>query len=193
MTEDEELVRKYEDLYRVTKEILEREIKRDASVEEKALRYLTVIGLLIAAAGYSVKEPLVMVSSSASGLNTLCIIVFAVLWLILLIAVIIMFRVLSIREIHVPINRGIVEYYDAHCYLDILYASSLNHTELDEKNQIQTNRRASLLKLGHYLILIAILVFAIFMGLTITRIWASGNIQQPTSHIEVQDATEKTP
>lgn len=191
MTADEELLRKYEDLYRVTKEILEREIKRDASVEEKALRYLTVTGLLIAAAGYAGKEPLAGVMPPTSLVAWLCIIVFGLFWLFLLAAVITMFRVLSIRDIHLPLNEGLVEYYDRHSYMDILYASSLNHAELDKSNQIVTNRRANLLGVGHHLILSAIFLFAIFTGLTMARMWMTVKTQQTINRIEVQDATTK--
>lgn len=192
MTSDEVLVRKYEDLYKVTKEIFEREIKRDGSVEEKALRYLTVIGLLIAAAGYVTKEPLAGIVLPLSEFEYIVLLFILGFWLTLLSAAIIIFRVLSIRDIHVPFNKGIVEYYDENSYLDILYASSLNHVELDQKNQIQTNRRARLLIAGHYFILSAILIFAVITGLTMTKAWIKTKNQHTVNQLEVnEDATQK--
>ncbi len=118
---------------------------------------------------------------------------FGLLWLLLLFAVFLFFRALSIRGVDVPINEGVVEYHESNNYLDVLYGSAIMHLQLEAENEKLTDRKVTLVAWGHALTIAAIAVFALFEGSIVARQWTHPVGTQPQKETENVTTRRETP
>jgi hypothetical protein len=116
---------KYEELYNLSKYLLNHEIDRQKRLDEKASKYLAVITLLVGGYGFFANHllneiiPLKQWGFLEWALGVAVVLVLAALF----ITWVIIFKSLKIIELrHIPMNDEMITFFDTHRPVDICYA-----------------------------------------------------------------------
>jgi hypothetical protein len=159
---DENLTKKYEELYRITCEGLNRLIDTSSTLDEKATKYLTSLGVILSILGFGVSS-LFKPGESISGiLDGFCFFLLILLFFILLIAAFIFMSVLSIKKLKMmPVSNELIEMFtkNENNYLDVLRAMAKGNVNAFDVNDRVLNEKIKKILLGE-----AIISFAIFLA-----------------------------
>lgn len=163
---------KYEELYRLAKDLVEQTEARFDTIDDKAANYLSVLTLLVGAAAFFIKwvtdtlippqQPLQWLLCVVAVAVTLCVV--TAWWLV--------FRVLRIHKIKMPpLNDEMIRFFDEHDETDIYYALAKEYKGAWEDNQAVNNAKLRDLAIGYRMIIITGSLLLVFATLYAVYVW----------------------
>ena len=163
-------VKKYEELYELTKNGLADELEGIRQLEEKASRYLSVMGVLLGISSLGVKlviEVILPAKTFFDGLVTGFLVVFLLLAFCTILTLFTVFKTKGLS--HFPIKDELIEFFNKNNYLDSIFALTRGNI-----NAVQTNRSVRLDKIrrlsyGYILMIWSIAFLALFTCSLIAR------------------------
>jgi hypothetical protein len=163
---------KYEELYRLAKDLVEQTEARFDTIDAKAANYLSVLTLLIGAAAFFLKwvtdalippVGLLQWTLSLVALSIASSVVAA--WLTV-------FRVLRSHRLRMPaLNDEMIQFFDAHEETDIYYALARSYKAAWAQNEIVNDTKLQDLARGYRLIILTVALLATFAGLYTVYVW----------------------
>ena len=166
------LLAKYEHLYQLTKEGMQEELARFTRIEEKASRYLRVLGLLFVLgsfAGVSVLERFVPPTSLAEWATLTSALMFLGC---VLVALLLSFSVMTVKRLKkIPITDELVTFYDEHAHIDIVDFLTRRNIEAVEYNTHITNQRTRRISWAYGFIIASMLLIAAFLSAALVVYW----------------------
>lgn len=166
-------VKKYEELYELTKSGLADELEGIRQLEEKASRYLSVMGVLLGISSLGVKlviEAILPTRTFFDGLVTGILVFFLLLAFCTILTLFTVFKTKGLS--HFPINNELIEFFNKNNYLDSIFALTRGNVDA-----VQTNRSVRLDKIrrlsyGYILMILSIAFLALFTCSLIARPYA---------------------
>jgi len=167
---------KYKELYDHSKDVFKEELNRFKRIDIKATQYLTVLTLLIGAAGYFGKWLIDYVIPPNTFLD----------WSLLLIGILILFSlivgwylnfvVLKLQNLlKIPLNDETIEFYSNNKLIDIYFAMSKGFKESLNHNRKITNKKAKYLAYGYKSIIVSVSFLVLFTSLFLVKKWDNNN------------------
>ena len=171
--EQDLVIKKYEELYRLSKEGLDEELSRFKRVDEKASRYFSALSILLVVSGFAGRPTLEAMLPPTTLWDWLSVGCGLALLLSLLTAVLVVFSVLrtSYQLTKMPVSHELVRFFDDHQYLDIIYALSKGNVEAVDENRRVSDQKIFRLAWGYRLILLSIFFMALFMLTIVVGAW----------------------
>lgn len=159
--DDSQNLRKYEELYSLSKAGLEDEIGRFKRIDEKASRYLAFVSLFLAALGFIVKD---VGNLLAWGTVSFWLIAASILGmfsatLVSLYALFLTLRIQPLKKI--PMSPELIQFFDRNSYLDIIYALTKGNIEAAQENKITTDRKTNRLTTAYRALMVALFFLSI--------------------------------
>lgn len=161
---------KYQELYELTKAGLSDELEGIRQLEEKASRYLSVMGLVLGISTLGVKFVIETIVSSRTLFDAILIAVLVVFLLFAFISILVLFKVLKTRGLsHFPINQSLLDLFQKHNYLDSIYALTRGNIEAVAFNHKIRLEKIQTISNGYLLMVCAISTLALFTVSLIIR------------------------
>jgi hypothetical protein len=157
---------KYEELYNLSKYLLNHEIDRQKRLDEKASKYLAVITILVGGYGFFANHLLNEMTPLRQWVFwewALGIAIVSVL-AALVITWVIIFKSLKTIELHqMPMNDEMITFFDTHRPVDILYALSKGNKKALLENRKKVNQKAQQVSAGYKWTAITVAVFLLLV------------------------------
>jgi hypothetical protein len=174
--EDDE-IKKYEELYKLSKEGLKEELERFKRVDEKASRYFSVLTGLLAVLGLAGKFTIDYFIPPSLAMDWICLSVGIILILCVLGAYAWIFSVLRTQALtKVPMSQELVDFFDTNRYIDIVYALTKGNIEATIENRSVTDRKTARLTRGYWFIVGSVVLVTVFGFSALTRLWIDHNV-----------------
>lgn len=172
--EDKLQIKKYEELYKLSKDGLDEELKRFHQLDEKASRFLSVLSILLVVSGFAGKFAVESVVPPVNLLDWLCLVSALVFIISILIALLIVFSVLMIQNlIKIPMSKTLINFFDTYIYLDAIYALTKGNIDAVTENRNITDRKVKKLTWAYWIIFISIIFAIIFVFAIVVQKWNS--------------------
>lgn len=163
-------LKKYKELYDLSKEVFYDELGRSTRIDEKASKYLTVLTLLLGAFAFFGKRLLDSILPPKNPIEWLLVIVSGLLLVFLVITWFLIFKVFKGHEFKkIPID---INFFDEHELIDIYYALSRGIKEALNLNRQQGDSKNRNLSRSFVLIRIIVVLLAIILILFTVHIWS---------------------
>lgn len=155
-------IENYVELYELSKRLYFEEFEAIRQLEEKAGRYIAVIGILLAATSIGGKDIFEKIGQLDNILDIVTVILLFASVGLLLWALSALIRIFQKQELsHIPMNQDMIDFFSQHTYLDSIFAMTRGNAEA-----IKKNREVRFSKLRHLSVGYDAMRFAIaFVGL----------------------------
>lgn len=170
--EPEPSIKKYEELYKLSKEGLDEELSRFRRLDEKASRYFTVLSILLVALSLAGWFALDLFLPPSNILDWLCLSTAIPVFLCCLVALYFIFSVLRTQPLtKFPVDNELLQFFNKHRYLDILYALTRGNINAVAENRAITDRKTRRLTWGYRFIVVLIIFLLVFALAIVARTW----------------------
>lgn len=151
-------IRKYEELYKLSKDGLDEELGRFRRLDEKASNYLSVLSILLIISGLAGQSTIELIIPPTSIWDWLCLASGVAFFASLLIALHFVFSVLktSYLLMKIPISTELIKFFDDNDYLDIIYALTKGNVGAVSENRMVSDRKVRNLTWGYRLTLVSV-------------------------------------
>jgi hypothetical protein len=169
-------IQKYVDLHNLSKQVLTDRLEGIRQLEEKASRYISVLGILVVAYGVGgafVLEEMIPPKDIFDFVPLLSLLFF---FFLVLYTIYVLFTVLKTNSLaHLTINDTIIDFYSKESYLDAIFAMTRRYSEAVAKNQPVREAKMRRLSRGYILMLASIVILGIFTSSVIVRSFVKPN------------------
>lgn len=173
MTDNQQQIEKYKELFYLSKEVFNEEMNRSARMDEKASKYLAVLTFLLGIFGFFSEKIYKSIIPPHHCLEWILLSTFAILIIVLVSAWLYTFRVLQIRNFEkIPIdidffaNQRLITVYDG---MTRTIKSSV------EYNREKGNEKSKFLSNGYKLMISTVFLLIIISVLFVTNVWRNSN------------------
>jgi hypothetical protein len=165
---------KYRELFTFSNALLKDEHDRFNRIDEKAVRYLSAVTLLIGVEGSLGKEILSGLIPPADLLQWLLLNIAVLSFLMLVATWFVIFQTLRIAELKTPpLNQQMIDFFDINKEINIYYSLAKANAEAWEVNRQTTDRKAKALYYGYQMIIGTVCLFVIFICLYFGQAWST--------------------
>jgi hypothetical protein len=189
---DPDPLKKYEELYELTKNGLADELEGLRQLEEKASRYLSVMGILLGISSIGVKVVIETILPTKTFFDN---VVTLTLFLFLILAfstILILFTVFKTRELsHFPINAELIQFFTEHNFLDSIFALTRGNVQAVETNRSVRLDKIRRLSYGYILMIWAIAFMAMFTCSLLARPYVNNSLTPTRSSIMPDEQQSK--
>jgi len=155
-------MKKYEELYNLSKEVFAEEITRFERIDSKAAKYFTVLLAMMGLIGVLLKWLSDTILPPSSGLEWLLLIVAIVLFVSIAISWFLAFSVLRIHELKKQsINSKTIQFFRNNNLVNIYYGLARLNAEGVKDNRKATNRKSRKLYQAYWMISITMLLLVL--------------------------------
>lgn len=195
---DELRLKRYEELYALTKEGVATETERYRVLDEKAAKYFTALNLLLAVVAITGKEALSYLLPPSSWIDLLCLLLIAIAIALLLVALGFILRVISVRRAGTmsapPVDKAVSDLFDSHDYTTAIYTMSQTNITVVSEDRKASEIKAGNLASGSNFILAAIIAFGLFIGAFSIRLsFNSSKVSDPMKETSSATQTSERP
>jgi hypothetical protein len=175
MTEQELVIRKYEELYKLSKDGLDEELARFKRLDDKASIYFSVLSILLVISVFAGKFTLDLILPPTILLEWICFSLAMAFIGSLLMALLFVFSVLRTSYIltKIPVSHELITFFDEHTYLDVIDALTRGNVGAVEENRKVSDQKIQKLIWGYRLSLLSIFLIAIFTLAIVANFWIS--------------------
>jgi hypothetical protein len=163
---DENKTKKYEELYRITCAGLNRLIDSSSNLDDKATKYLSSLGFILAVIGFGVSSILKPGYVISGILDGFCFILLILLFAVLLIAAYIFMTVLSIKK-HpmMPVSEELIDMFtkEKNDYLDVIHAMAKGNVKAFAENNKVIKEKVRKINMGESVIIFSLFLAGIFI------------------------------
>jgi hypothetical protein len=160
------------ELFEYAKEAFLEQVRIDDLVEVKALRYLTVLTVVLGVAAFFTNHVLSTAIPPSSGLDWLLVIVGAILLIGLLVASFQIIRLLGTGGLRtLPLNSAVVESFLTNSPNELFISAADKMREGHEENVARTERKSRILARAHRILKSVFVAFAIYVFLIAAHLW----------------------
>ena len=154
---------KYKELFNLSKEVLNEELNRYRSLDEKASKYLSALTVLLGIYSFFVSRLFEQLFPPHDILDWLLAATLFLLFISIIVSWFLIFKILRISHLSkTPLS---INFFDEHKLVDIYYATAkTNHMALLQNRQTN-NRKSKLLEYGYEAMRITMLLIIIFFSL----------------------------
>jgi len=167
---EEDPIKNYIELYELTKSGYADEMAGIRELEEKASRYLSVMGILLGVSSLGAKFIIDNFSSFQTWFDAA---VNAILFMFLLLAFITTYSLFTIFKTsklnHIPINQELVDFFSHHSYLDSIFALTRGIVDAVATNRIVRLEKIRRLSDSYILMICSIFLLALFTSALLAR------------------------
>ncbi|MFC1833296.1 hypothetical protein ACFL2Q_01010 [Thermodesulfobacteriota bacterium] len=159
---------KYEELYSLSKYLLNHEIDRHKRIDDKASKYLAVITLLVGIYGFFANWMLseVVPIQQWDFLEWILALVILSVLLSLFITWVMIFRSLKVIELkQIPMNDQMIKFFDKNRPIDIWYALARGNKDALLENRKEVNRKAEQVSTGYKWTAVTVVLFFLLVSL----------------------------
>ena len=165
---DELELKKYEELYALSKSELEKAHSRFTSVEEKATRHFSLLVVLLGFVSIGLPEYVAVVKSQVSCWHKLFVFLYPFLALNVLVSIFFYMRaILFTRYKNIVLNQEMFSFFKKNRYIDVLFALSkrnANDTTILNKATDRKLRKANLaFKFTHASLVLMVLTIILYI------------------------------
>lgn len=189
---ESELLKKYEELYNLTKKGLSEELEAIRQLEEKSSRYLSVVGIVLGVSTLGLKFVIETILPCKTFLDDIVVTVLVIFLILTFITIVTLFTVFRTRGLsHFPINHELVEFFDQYNYLDSIFALTRGNIDavlMNRKVRLDKIRRLSY---GYILMLWSIGTLALFTCSIIARPYFNSPLSTNRSQTMTDDQQGK--
>lgn len=154
---------KYEELYALSKEVLNEELDRFNRIDEKASKYLTVLTFLIGVYGFFCNWIIKDLLPPTSILGWLLLVVGGILFIAVSISWALIFWALRQRIVRkIPLDDEVLKFFRDNRLVDIYYTLAKGNKDALKENRDVTGRKAKILDYGYKAIAVTICLILIF-------------------------------
>lgn len=144
---------KYEELYNLSKEVLNQENNRYRSLDQKASRYLTALTFIVGIYGFFVSRLLPQLLLPNSFIDWLLVIILILLFFFIILSWFFLFAILRTSSLATtPLN---IKFFVDHKLVDIYYSLTKTNEIALLKNSKRNNRKSKFLKWAYIFMKIA--------------------------------------
>ncbi len=173
---------KYIELYDLSKQVLDERLQSLRQVEEKASRYISVLGLLLVAYGLGGKFVLEELIPPRDWIDTFPLIVFLIFFALIIYTIFVLFRILDTRRLtHIPMNDEVIKLYSEQTHLNAIYAMTQGISEAVAKNEAVLLDKTARLTKSYRLMLSCIILLSIFISSVVFRSFSQQNSYKTTN------------
>ena len=136
---------KYNELFRLSKYVLDEEVQRFIRIDQKASRYLSVLTVMFGISGFIGKWSIenFILKSDIDYLGMIAFLLFAIF---LVLSWYFSFKVLKVHELtRMPMNDEMIAFFDKNNLIDVYYALTKRFKDAYQENKHKTNKKASYL------------------------------------------------
>ncbi len=170
-------IKKYVDLHDLSKQVLADRLEGIRQMEEKASRYMSVLGILLIAYGIGGALVLDEMIPPKDIFDLLPLVTLLIFFFLVFYSIFVLFTVLRTDSLaHLSINDNIIDFYSKETYLDVIYAMTHRYSEAVAKNQPVREAKMRRLSRGYILMLASIIVLGIFTSSVVVRSFVKPNI-----------------
>jgi len=158
----DESLKKYEELYALSKEGLAEELDRFKKIDDKASRYLTFASFFIVVLGLAGKPVADLALRSGSlpfWILSLATLAFMMSTLLAVWHLFSTFRIHSLKKF--PMSDELVEFFDTNTYLNIIYALTRGNIQATLENRQVNDEKAFQLRRAYILLLVSIVSLSV--------------------------------
>ncbi|MFQ5550027.1 MAG: hypothetical protein ACE5FJ_02170 [Gemmatimonadales bacterium] len=163
---------KYEELYRLAKDLVEQTEARFDTIDGKAASYLSVLTILIGAAAFFLKwvtDTLIPPESPLAWV--MCVVALGIAASVVA-AWLLVFGVLRIHRIDIPpMNEEMIRFFREHEPVDIWFGLAVRHKNAWRTNQAANDAKLAELALGYRMIIFTMMLLVLFTGLYAAYVW----------------------
>lgn len=164
-------LKKYKELYDLSREVFSEELSRSARIDDKASKYLTLITFLLGAYAFFCKRILDSILPPKSLLEWLLIAISSLLLIFLTIAWFITFKIIMIHEFRkIPID---IDFFDNNQLKEIYYGLSEGIKDNLMINRDKINLKSKKLYYSYNLIRIIVVTLVILSLLFAVHAWSN--------------------
>jgi hypothetical protein len=164
--EDANKIKKYEEMYRITCDGLNRLVDSSSNLDDKATKYLSALGIVLTVMGFGVSSILKPGFVIVGVLDGICFFLLVVLFSLFLLAAFVFMTVLSIRKHSImPVSDELIEIFtdDKHEYLKVLLTMSKGNVKAFEKNDKILKEKIQKINIGESIIIFGMFLAGVFM------------------------------
>jgi hypothetical protein len=152
-------VKKYEELYKLSKEALVTENQRFEAAEVKVARYLSLIVLLLGASGVGGAEFSRLFRTAHTALGHTFLVAYFLTVLFAVMAATFFLRALAVQSVLVmPLGNEVVAHFDRNTYLDSIYWWSREFQGAAVRMRAETNYKFKLATTGYAMFVTAVVL-----------------------------------
>jgi len=169
---DEHRQKRYEELYKYSKEVYDEQKKRVENVELKAARFLPLLALLLGVGAIGIKETAVILKISP-GISVFFVIPYFFFYITSICSIFAFLGTVAIRSVKSPsVDENVIEYFNQHQYLAIIYSFSHSYLEYARAASETARRKYEALKWAYRMLVASvILAFMSTLGYIITQLY----------------------
>lgn len=159
---DSHRLKKYEELYALTKSGLELEQARFDLIETKVSRYLAVLGIILGASALGLDEFAKVARRASTFAQCAFLLMYVLLGLVTLTAIVLLLLALRFQTMKVPpMRKELLEHFREHRYVDVLYAMSKRYLEATRESRLVNVRKLRKAVFGYRCTMAVVLLVAI--------------------------------
>ena len=178
---------KWKALYELTQTNLERATEQWKTLDEKAMNYSTLLGVVVAASALSLDSVTAIVGKPYSWIFF---VPYVALWISATAGFVCFVRALKLDVTETPAyGEDLIRHFDDHSYVDVLYSMSRRFSEAATRQRLGSARKVTLASAGYKLVLAA-LGFAVLSSVSYFGV---GIIGKPMSDKAETPAPASTP
>jgi hypothetical protein len=154
---DEDRVKKYEELYRLAKEVVNRELDRAKRKDDQASRYFSVFSIVLGLTGTFGKSIIDRAVPPGDAFQWVCVLSGALFAVCMLAALLLALQALKAEPLHeISLTEELLTRFRFEPYLDALFALTRALAQAEERNRLLIDRKARKLELGHAFFVVAL-------------------------------------
>jgi hypothetical protein len=167
---DSEHLKKYEELYSLTKSGLSDELEAIRQLEEKSSRYISVAGLVLGVSTLGLKYVIDSVFPCKTALDNIVVLLLFLFLALAFASIVTLFTVFKTRDLsHFPINNELLQFFDQNNYLDSIFALARGNIEAVRKNRAVRLDKIRRLSRAYKLMFFSIVTLALFTCSIVAR------------------------
>jgi len=154
---------KYKELFNLSKEVLNEELNRFRSLDEKASKYLTALTVLLGMYAFFVSQLFPCLFPPSDTIEWLLVLTLFLLFISIIVSWFLIFKTLRIAYLSkTPLS---IKFFDNHRLVDIYYATAKTNQKALSQNRKTNNHKSKLLKYGYSSMCVTMFLIIIFFSL----------------------------
>jgi uncharacterized membrane protein len=154
---------KYKELFNLSKEVLNEELNRYRSLDEKASKYFSALTILLGIYAFFVSHLFPRLFPPSDTTEWLLLLTLLLLFISIIISWFLIFKTLRIAYLSkTPLS---IKFFDDHKLVDIYYATAKTNQKALSQNRKTNNHKSKLLKYGYSSMCVTMILIIIFFSL----------------------------
>ena len=163
----DQVIKKYEELYNLSKSELDKAHGRFTSIEEKATRHFSILVVLLGFVSIGIPEFIAIARSQTTNWHRLFVSLYSMLATNVLISILFHMRAVSFsRYKNIVINKEMFDFFKENKYIDVIYSLSKRLGDdikiLNDATEKKIRKATLAFKLTHFSILLIILTISVY-------------------------------